>query len=233
MDIRALFKLSYGMYLINTKHEGKMNGQIANVCVQITDKPARIVICLNKKNLTCDMIHKSKVFTLITLSEEANMKFIGNFGFKSGKEINKFENINYTESKLYKLPVIKDFALSYMEAKVEQEIEIGDYRLFVALVEDSELLSEGKPMTYAYYHEVKGGLTSKNAPTFADTKSVETKKEEASMKKYKCAICGYVYDPAKGDPDSGIKPGTPFENIPADWKCPVCGVTKDNFDPID
>ena len=161
------------------------------------------------------------------------MKLIGNFGFKSGREINKFENIQYTESKLYKLPIVTDFVLSYMEARVEQTIEIGDYCLFIALVEDSAVLSQGKPMTYAYYHEIKGGLTAKNAPTFADTKTIETKKEEASMKKYKCGICGYIYDPAKGDPDSGIQPGTAFESIPADWKCPVCGVTKDNFDPID
>lgn len=55
----------------------------------------------------------------------------------------------------------------------------------------------------------------------------------SSMKKYKCSVCGYVYDPAEGDPDSGIAPGTPFEKIPEDWVCPVCGVDKSAFEPED
>lgn len=53
------------------------------------------------------------------------------------------------------------------------------------------------------------------------------------MKKYKCSVCGYVYDPAKGDPDNGIAPGTSFENLPDTWSCPVCGATKDMFEPVE
>jgi rubredoxin len=84
-------------------------------------------------------------------------------------------------------------------------------------------------MTYAYYHEVKRGTSPKSAPTYV---SAVDKVEDQKMDKYKCSVCGYVYDPAKGDPDSGVKPGTPFEQIPADWLCPVCGAEKSAFEKM-
>lgn len=90
-----------------------------------------------------------------------------------------------------------------------------------------ESFNDNKPMTYAYYHEIKGGKSPKLAPTYMN----EEKSEEAkNMEKYVCTICGYVYDPQKGDPDSGIAPGTAFEDIPDDWVCPICGAKKDSFE---
>ncbi|HDN85414.1 MAG TPA: rubredoxin [Candidatus Aerophobetes bacterium] len=85
-------------------------------------------------------------------------------------------------------------------------------------------------MTYAYYHEVKRGTSPSSAPTYIKE---EKKKEKGKMIKYKCTVCGYIYDPEKGDPDSGIKPGTPFEELPDDWVCPVCGASKDAFEKED
>lgn len=82
-------------------------------------------------------------------------------------------------------------------------------------------------MTYAYYHEIKGGKAPKTAPTY---NKGANKKETKKMKKYVCTVCGYVYEPEKGDPDSGIKPGTPFEQLPDDWVCPVCGADKSAFE---
>ena len=88
-------------------------------------------------------------------------------------------------------------------------------------------------MTYEYYHKVKGGFSPKNAPTYSGDvdKQIKKQKGEEKMTKYVCRVCGYVYDPSKGDPDSGIKPGTKFEDLPDDWICPVCGAPKDQFDP--
>jgi rubredoxin len=80
-------------------------------------------------------------------------------------------------------------------------------------------------MTYAYYHEVKRGATPKSAPSFVDIK----KEEKPAMDKYECTVCGYIYDPAVGDPDGKIPPGTPFEKIPDGWVCPVCGAAKSEF----
>jgi rubredoxin len=87
------------------------------------------------------------------------------------------------------------------------------------------VIKEGDPMTYAYYHQVKKGTTPKSAPSYVE----ETKKVVSSVIKYKCNVCGYIYDPEKGDPDGGIMSGTPFERIPDNWACPVCGATKDMF----
>jgi len=87
-------------------------------------------------------------------------------------------------------------------------------------------------MTYAYYHQVKKGYSPPNAPTFQKGAKPEEKKEPG-MSKYRCTACGYIYDPEKGDPDAGIAPGTPFEKLPDDWVCPVCGVAKDMFEPYE
>ena len=88
-------------------------------------------------------------------------------------------------------------------------------------------------MTYSYYHEVKGGLSPKTAPTYiANKNEIENKKPQGGkkMENYVCTVCGYVYEPEKGDPDNDIKPGTAFEDLPSDWTCPVCGAGKDAFE---
>jgi rubredoxin len=89
-------------------------------------------------------------------------------------------------------------------------------------------LNDKVPITYEYYHKIKGGYSPKTAPTYFG--AIDKKnKEENKMDKYVCEVCGYVYDPAKGDPDSGIQPGTAFENLPDDWVCPICGAAKEAF----
>jgi len=85
-------------------------------------------------------------------------------------------------------------------------------------------------MTYEYYHKVKGGFSPKTAPTYSSEVDKEIKKEEKKMDKYVCKVCGYVYDPEKGDPENGVEPGTKFEDIPDDWVCPICGVGKEEFE---
>jgi len=92
---------------------------------------------------------------------------------------------------------------------------------------ESKMLQSGKPMTYGYYHQVKRGTTPATAPTFI--KEEIPGKKEARMQKYRCVICNYIYDPALGDPDGGIQPGTPFDKIPDTWVCPVCGADKTQF----
>jgi rubredoxin len=89
------------------------------------------------------------------------------------------------------------------------------------------MISDDEPMTYAFYREIKGGKSPKTAPTYIQE---DFKKEVDKMQKYKCTVCGYIYDPEQGDPDSGIKPGTLFENLPDNWVCPVCGADKSLFE---
>jgi rubredoxin len=91
-------------------------------------------------------------------------------------------------------------------------------------------MTQDKLMTYENYHEIKGGKSPKNAPTYIKEEEKEIKKEVEKMEKYICTVCGYTYDPEKGDPDNGIKPGTKFEDLPDNWVCPVCGAAKDAFE---
>ena len=114
----------------------------------------------------------------------------------------------------------------------------SELTLFIGKIVGAEVVSEGKPLTYAHYHEIKKGKTPKKAATYikeSNSSSGADAKEGkmAGSKKYKCTVCGYIYDPEKGDPDGGIDPGTEFADLPDDWVCPVCGVSKDQFEAMD
>jgi rubredoxin len=112
---------------------------------------------------------------------------------------------------------------------VINQVDVGTHTIFIGELVGADVLKEGQPMTYAYYHQVKRGTTPKTAPSY-----IEERKEVASkMAKYKCSVCGYIYDPDVGDPDGDIKPGTPFEDIPDTWVCPVCGASKGQFEKVE
>jgi len=226
MDIKTLYQLSYGMYVVTSVKEGKLNGQIANTVFQITSEPPTVAVSINKKNLTHEFIRHSRVFAVSILSQDTPLSFIGNFGFKSGREGDKFKGINYKTGKTG-APVVLDNALGYLELKVTGELDAGTHTIFVGELVEAETLKSGEPMTYAYYHVVKRGTAPKAAPTHIE------EKKEVKLAKYQCSVCGYIYDPEKGDPDGGIAPGTPFEQLPDDWVCPVCGAEKDRFEKIE
>jgi flavin reductase (DIM6/NTAB) family NADH-FMN oxidoreductase RutF/rubredoxin len=227
MNTKALYDISYGLYVIASKKGDKFNGQIANTVIQVCSEPVKITVAINKNNYTHEFITDSKAFTVSILSKDTPLSFIGNFGFKSGRDVDKFKTTNYklTDNKL---PVVTDNALSYLEARVINAVDAGTHTLFIGELIGAEVLKAGEPMTYAYYHQVKRGTTPKSAPSYIE----EKKEEKSNMAKYKCTVCGYIYDPAVGDPDGGIKPGTPFEEIPDSWVCPVCGASKDQFEKI-
>ena len=223
MDPKALYNISYGLYLITSKKGEQINGQTANALIQVTAEPPAIAIGLNKKNLTNEFIKESKVFAVSILSQDTPLNLIGQFGFKSGRDTNKFDQVNYKLGKT-KAPIVLDNTLAYLEVKVTQEMDVGTHTIFVGEVVESEALKDGEPMTYAYYHQVKGGTTPKTAPTY------RKEEKKPAVAKYECTICGYTYDQEKGDPDGDIAPGTPFEDIPDSWTCPVCGASKDQFE---
>lgn len=229
MDPKTLHKIPYGLYVVCSKMEDKINGQIANALFQVTAKPETIAVSINKQNLTNEFITKSKVFTASILCESTPMTFIGTFGFKSGRDIDKFTNVNYKLGKT-KAPIVLENTLGYIEAEVINKIDVGTHSIFIGKVVDAEILMDEPAMTYEYYHKVKGGISPKTAPTYSSAVDAVRKKEEKEMDKYVCKVCGYVYDPEKGDPDNGIEPGTKFEDLPEDWTCPVCGAGKDQFE---
>ncbi len=235
MDLKVLYNISYGIYIVSSKKEDQINGQIANTVFQITAEPATIAVSINKKNFTYDFIAQSKVFAVSVLEQDTDMKFIGRFGFKSGRDEDKFEGINYKIG-VTGSPIIMENTIAYLEAEVIQAIDVGTHTLFVGKVVEAENIKKAKPLTYDYYHQIKKGISPKNAPTYiADNKKIENnkkRKESEKMAKYKCSVCGYIYDPEKGDPESGVNPGTPFEDLPDDWVCPICGAGKDEFEEL-
>ena len=227
MDKKTLHKISYGLYVVCSKKEKRYNGQIANAVFQVTAEPPTIALSINKENLTHEYIQNSRVFTLSILSTETPMTFIGKFGFKSGRNIDKFEDTKYEIGKT-KVPIVKDYTIGCIEGEIINKIDVGTHTVFIANIVDAKIFDEKEPMTYEYYHKVKGGYSPKTAPTYYKEMD-KPKKEERKMDKYVCDVCGYVYDPEKGDPDNGVQPGTAFEDIPDDWVCPVCGAAKEAF----
>lgn len=230
MNLKTLHKLSYGVYVICSKDNSKKNGQIANAVIQVTAEPQTVAVSINKQNLTHVFIEKSGFFTVSVLSEDAPMKFIGTFGFKSGRDVDKFKNVKSKTGKTGS-PIVLDYSIAYFEAEVINKIDVGTHTIFIGKVVDADILSNDRPMTYEYYHKVKGGYSPKTAPTYSSV--VDTPEStEKQMDKYVCTICGYIYDPKNGDPDNGIKPGTSFEKLPKNWVCPICGAGKDAFNKV-
>jgi len=229
MDITTLFDISYGVYVVSSKKGEKHNGQIANVVTQVTSEPPKILVCLNKKNLTHNYITESNVFSVSILEKETPLKLIGTFGFRSGREFDKFKEVGHKTGKKG-IPYLTENTLGYLLCEVTESLDVGTHTAFVGKLTEAEKLKQGEPLTYSYYHEVKKGKTDKNAPTYV--KENPEKKEKTKMKSYRCTVCGYIYEPEQGDPDNGVEPGTAFEDIPDDWVCPVCGASKDEFEPV-
>lgn len=227
MDTKALWKITYGLYIITSRKGERINGQIANTVFQISSEPLTIAVSINKKNLTNEFIRESKVFTVSVLAQEAPLALIGQFGFKSGRETDKFAGVNYRLTP-GGLPCVTDYTLACLEARVIQEVDAGTHTIFIGELTDAAVLREGVPMTYAYYQQVKRGSVPPAAPAF--TPKPKEKERMAAMDKYVCTICDYVYDPLLGDPENDIPPDTPFEKLPDDWVCPVCGAGKEVFE---
>ncbi|HEY41349.1 MAG TPA: High molecular weight rubredoxin [Dehalococcoidia bacterium] len=227
MDLKALHKIGYGLYVVTSVKGDKLNGQIANTVFQITSEPPTVAVSINKSNLTWEFIKESRVFTASVLCQDTPLDFIGRFGFKSGRDTDKLEGLNYKIGQT-KAPIVIDNAVSYLEVEVTNEMDMGTHTVFAGRVVDAEVLTEEPCMTYEYYHQIKRGVTPKTAPSY-----IEEKKAEApGSGKYRCTVCGWIYDPEIGDPDGGIAAGTPFEQVPDDWVCPVCGAAKSAFEKI-
>ncbi|MEW5822589.1 MAG: rubredoxin [Cyanobacteriota bacterium] len=254
IDIRAFWTVSYGLYIVTSNNNGKLNGQISNTVFQITDTPARLAVSINKSELTHDYIMNSGHFGVTVLEQDCPMTLIGLFGFKSGRDVDKLSHVNYTDGPSGS-PLVTDSAIAVFETEIFKTVDADTHTIFIGNVIYSKLIKEGTPITYAYYHQVKKGKDPANSPI---SKLKEDKEKRAAelatqqidnnkpkddkvvniaedrsdnMKKYVCDVCGYVYDPTEGDADGGIEPGTAFEDIPDDWVCPICGVGKDDFSP--
>jgi rubredoxin/flavin reductase (DIM6/NTAB) family NADH-FMN oxidoreductase RutF len=197
----------------------------------VTSDPPTLAVSINKKNYTFECINSCRQFVVSILAETAPMTMIGRFGFKCGREFKKLDGIA-TRTGVTGVPIVTENCVAFIEAEVINEMDCGTHTLFLGRVLECDVLDAAAvPMTYAYYHQVKGGKAPKTAPTYQEEAPPKSPVAPATKAaRHTCTICGYVYDPETGDPDGKIRPGTPFEELPAQWVCPVCGAGKDKFE---
>ncbi|HOO18687.1 MAG TPA: flavin reductase [Paludibacteraceae bacterium] len=221
MNVTTFFKISYGLYIVSSGNKEKGNGFISNTVFQVTSEPPRFTVCCNKDNYTCEFINQYKVFSVSVLGQDASSEIIGKFGYKSGRETDKMSgnNIIYGQTGV---PIVLNDSIAFLECKVIQTFDVGTHLLFIGDVVDAQIIDDTQPpLTYAYYREIKKGVSPKNAPTYINPTNLSTSKINSMNKKFKCLVCGYIYDEAQ----EKVK----FEDLPDDWVCPLCGTSKSEF----
>lgn len=239
MKYKAFHKLSYGLYIITTKLNDENAGYIGNTVFQVTSEPSQIAISCHKNNASLEKIVQSKIFSISVLGKNASTSLIGEFGFMSGTDVDKFRNVE-TITAQTGAPIVLDSSVAWFDCKVVSTQDVGSHVLIIGEVLDSDIISDEEPLTYAYYREKYKMLSPKNSPTYIENEKLESKKtpdkkqksepeEGDSMDTFTCTICGFQYDPEEGDPTAGIPPGTPFEDLPDNYKCPICNAGKEYF----
>jgi flavin reductase (DIM6/NTAB) family NADH-FMN oxidoreductase RutF len=168
-DRRAFRDLSYGLYIVTSLDGDRLNGQIVNTVIQVTSDPARVAVIVNKQNLTHEFISKSGLFGVSVLDESAPMTFMGLFGFRSGRDVDKLSQVEFKMG-VTGCPLVLEHALSVLEAKVINQIDLGTHTIFIGDTVNAEVLKDGRPLTYRYYQEFLKGKAPATAPTYNPVK---------------------------------------------------------------
>lgn len=168
-DRRAFRDLSYGLYIVTSLDGDRLNGQIVNTVIQVTSDPARVAVIVNKQNLTHEFILKSGLFGVSVLDESAPMTFLGLFGFRSGRDVDKLSQVEFKMG-VSGCPLVLEHALSVLEAKVINQIDLGTHTIFIGDTVNAEVLKDGRPLTYRYYQEFLKGKAPATAPTYNPVK---------------------------------------------------------------
>ena len=168
-DRRAFRDLSYGLYIVTSLDGDRLNGQIVNTVIQVTSDPARVAVIVNKQNLTHEFISKSGLFGVSVLDESAPMTFMGLFGFRSGRDMDKLSQVQFKIGGTG-CPLVLEHALSVLEAKVIDQIDLGSHTIFIGDTVNAEVLKEGRPLTYRYYQEFLKGKAPATAPSYIPVK---------------------------------------------------------------
>ena len=199
MDDKALYKFTYGLFLLTAKENGFDNGCIINTAIQIANNPTRISVAVIQKNKTHDMIMNTGVFNISAITTGADFELFKRFGMQSGRDVNKFESFTNAARSENGLYYLTDMANMYMSAKVTEHFDLGSHTLFVAELTDAKVLSDIPSCTYGYYQS-----DIKPRPVAANTEK----------KTWTCSVCGYVYE---------------GEEVPDDFICPLCHHGKEDF----
>ena len=178
LNKKAMFSLSYGLYVLTAKEDDFNNGCIINTVMQITDEPKQIVIAVNKNNKTHDMIVSTGKFNISVISEKADFSLFERFGFQSGKNTDKFQGFDNISVSDNGIIYITEATNAFLSAEVTTMADCGTHTLFTAKVIDGEILNEDKSATYSFYFE-----------------NIKPKQQKSTDKKgFVCKICGYVYE---------------------------------------
>lgn len=175
-DIKALFNIGYGLYIVTSNDGKKDNGAVVNTVMQVTDNPNRLAVCVNKKNYTHDVVKNTGKMNVNVLDESAPFSVFENFGFKSGRDSDKFEGVDSFRAE-NGLLVLTDHINSFISLQVENYVDLDTHGMFVCTVSDARTMYDTPTMTYSYYH-----------------KNVKPKPNSDVKKGYRCKICGYVYE---------------------------------------
>lgn len=215
MELSALFKLGYGLYIAGVEYEGKTNACVINTASQATVEPVQMIVTMLKSDFTTELIEKKGSMTISVMSLNTPISLVQDFGMRSGRNCEKFENYAY-ETDAAGNPYLSETMTACMSLTVTQTIDLGTHALFICAVEDAKNLSDETPMTYSDYRIIKSGGT-----VSGQAKKESEEGKAAKEKKYVCTVCHYEYD---GE--------IPFEELPDDYVCPICGVGKDMFEAV-
>ena len=229
MDSTALFKISYGLYVVGTKIDGKYAGCVVDAFIQSTSSPVpTVILCSIQANQTNAAIKQTGEFTISVLGTDTDPFIVGNFGFQSGRNADKWANVPHKT--VDGLPVLEK-AVSYLHCRVTEQKELSTHTAFFCEVTDA-WLGEGEPLIFGDYQKTMKAKTlaafnafkeSGKAPDFSSAASPAISAAPApsaeKKEKWVCSVCGYIYD---GD--------IPFEQLPDSWTCPLCGQPKSVFE---
>ena len=231
MDEKALFKISYGLYVLGIQAGNRFGGCVVDAVAQVSGgQPPVIIIGSMNNNLTNKLIKDKREFTLSVLAENVHPFVIANFGFQSAKDVDKWANVPHMVKD--GLPVV-DGAVAYFRYKMTEAKELATHTAFFCEVTDAwHGENSAKPLIYSdYQRDMKSsaveafktfretGKTPINVISCEQPTSAAVGAAPTTGAKYQCRICGYAYE---GD--------IPFEDLPDDWVCPLCGVGKDSFE---
>lgn len=165
MDPTALFKMTYGLYVVSAEADGKKAGCIINTATQVTAEPPRIVVAVHKDNVTCGVIRDAGAFTVTALDVTADMPYIGNFGFRTSANYDKFEKYG-CETSAVGSPYSPEHVCALFACKLTDTVDADTHDLLVGEVVDAQKLSDAEPLTYSYYHAVLKGKTPPKASSY-------------------------------------------------------------------
>lgn len=220
IDKKAMRSISYGLYLVSSHVGDKVAGCTVNTFAQVTSEPLQVSVALNKGNHTTSVVQEAGTYTAVSLSENAAIDLIGKFGFFSSRDVDKFEPYRVgkdCEDHSY----VSEQVVARFTVRVTDSIDLGTHILFIGEVIETEVLSSDAPMTYAYYHQVKGGKTPPTAPSYlgdGDDAPAASSTGEPAKHAWRCTVCGHIEY---------------VDELPDDFVCPICGAGKDQFERIE